>query len=153
MIYYYENVLENVLSSRHKEYAELMLYNLKNNMSDKPLKHEPIYKPAAARSVYCEVNGRTYESLKEASFDLGINRNLASEMIRGLRGNKFKISYIDKRKDNKFASKKIMCGLHNKTYNSVSEAALDLKLHRGTIQGQLKGRITNRLKLSYIEKD
>lgn len=150
MIYYYENVLENVLSDRHKEYAELMIHKLRNDFSDYPLRYEAPKRQSAARPVHCGINGKTYGSLKEAADDLGINRNLASEYVRGLRFNKPQIQYVNKRTQNQFASKKIYCGLNDKTYKSISEATKDLSIHRNTIQGQLKGKITNRLKLKYV---
>jgi transcriptional antiterminator len=73
-------------------------------------------------------------------------------MLKGLRGNKYGLSYVNKRTQNQFASKKIYCGLNEKTYNSISDLSRDLKIHRNTIQGQLKGKITNKLKLKYAEK-
>lgn len=153
MIYYYENVLENALSETHIEYAKQMIHQLRNDFSDYPLRCEAPKRPSAARPVRCGINGKTYESLKEAAKDLGINRNLASEIIRGLRFNRYELAYVNQRKQNQFASKKIYCGITNKTYNSISEATKYLNIHRNTIQGQLKGKITNRLKLSYVEKE
>lgn len=150
MIYYYENVLENVLSERHREYAELMIHKLRNDFSDYPLRYEAPKKPANARPVHCGLNGKTYDSLKEAAKDLALDRNLASLYVRGLRFNKPQLSYVNKRNQNQFASKKIYCGLNDKTYNSISEATKDLNIHRNTIQGQLKGKITNRLKIKYV---
>ncbi len=150
MIEYYENVIENAISEVHIEYAKQMIHQLRNDFSDYPLRYESPKRPSAARPVRCGINGKTYESLKEAAKDLGINRNLASEIIRGLRFNKPQLSYVNKRNQNQFASKKIYCGLNDKTYNSISEATKDLNIHRNTIQGQLKGKITNRLKIKYV---
>ena len=152
MIYYYENVLDNALSETHIEYAKQMIHQLRNDFSDYPLKYEAPKRPSAARPVHCGLNGKTYQSLKEAASDLKIDRNLASLYIRGLRFNKPQLTYVNQRNQNQFASKKIYCGVNDKTYNSISEATRDLNLHRGTIQGQLKGKITNKLKLSYVEK-
>jgi hypothetical protein len=150
MIYYYENVLENVLSDTHREYAELMIHKLRNDFSDYPLRYEAPKRLSNARPVHCGLNGKTYDSLKEAAKDLSIDRNLASLYLRGVRFNKPQLSYVNKRNQNQFASKKIYCGLNDKTYNSISEATKDLNIHRNTIQGQLKGKITNRLKIKYV---
>lgn len=149
-INYYENVIANALSEEHINYAKNMIEKLKNDPADFPLKYESVKRPAAARAVYCEHNKTTYESLKECAVALGINRNLASDMLKGLRGNKYGLSYVNKRNKNQFASKKIYCGFNEKTYNSILEAVKDLNIHRNTIQGQLKGRITNRLMVKYI---
>ena len=151
MIYYYENVLENALSETHIEYAKQMIHQLRNDFSDYPLRYEAPKRPSAARPVRCGINGKTYDSLKEAAKDLGINRNLASEIIRGLRFNRYGLTYVNQRNKNQFASKKIYCAINNKTYKSIGEATKDLNIHRNTIQGQLKGKITNKLKLSYVE--
>lgn len=152
MIEYYENVIENAISEVHKEYSKKMIHQLRTDFSDYPLRYEAPKRAAAARPVYCEYNKATYDSLKECAEALEINRNYASDMLKGLRGNKYGLSYVNKRTQNQFASKKIYCGLNEKTYNSISDLSRDLKIHRNTIQGQLKGKITNKLKLKYAEK-
>ena len=93
MIYYYEDVLENALSERHIEYAKEMIYRLRNDLS---LKYEEQKRPSASRPVYCKETDSVYSSLKEAAFDLELDRNLASLMVRGLRFNKYGLSYVNK---------------------------------------------------------
>lgn len=109
------------------------------------------------KAIICLNNNKTYESTKAAGLDLNINVKRINSVLKATKksykGYKFK--YLDEnlnvlpdeiRKEKAYkrahtTSKKIICNETDKTYLSITEAAIDLGIGNSHICQQLNGKI------------